>query len=124
MSATGPTLRPHRVTQPPIDEPDFLDDATVEWAREHREVLERVVDHLLATGDWPIAEDLTRQFVREGQPIPIRSVLFSMPKALGFLEDRLALERSSRQRHRAAEFRAGAQVRLGWAMRSADCCFH
>jgi hypothetical protein len=72
--------------RPPIQEPDFLPPDLVQWAREHREILERIVERLLATGTWPSPEVLTRQFVREENPVPVRSLMFSMPRQLGFVE--------------------------------------
>jgi TIR domain len=72
--------------RPEIDDPDFLPPEVVEWAREHREVLERIVEQLLSTGAWPSPKDLTRQFVREDRPIAVGSLLLEMPRPLGFVE--------------------------------------
>jgi TIR domain-containing protein len=56
----------------------------LEWADAHQELLERVVSVLTATGTWPLLADLTRDFVRLGNPIPVEAVIFDMPQPLRF----------------------------------------
>lgn len=71
---------------PEIDYPDYLPENACLWAREHRELLELVVEELLKTGTWPPLKDLTRRLAREGQPAALRSIFWEMPKPLGFVE--------------------------------------
>jgi hypothetical protein len=56
----------------------------VEWADEHRELLERVVSVLARTGAWPLLTDLTRDFVRLGKPMPVEAIFHGMPQPLWF----------------------------------------
>lgn len=56
----------------------------IEWADEHREVVDRVVWVLADTGTWPLLADLTRDFVRLGSPTPVEAVFFDMPQPLRF----------------------------------------
>lgn len=42
----------------------------VEWADEHRELLDRVVWVLARNGTWPLLTDLTRDFLRLGKATP------------------------------------------------------
>ncbi len=72
--------------RPSIQEPDFLPADVLQWAREHREILERVVEELLAAGEWPSPTVLTRKLVREDNPVAVGSLMFSMPRQLGFTE--------------------------------------
>jgi hypothetical protein len=57
-------------------------------------LLELIVEELLRTGSWPSVKALTRRMAREGRPIALSSVLWTMPKPLGFVEtypDRVVL---------------------------------
>jgi hypothetical protein len=74
------------IVLPEIDYPDYLPENACLWAREHRELLELVVEELLKTGTWPPLKDLTRRLAREGQPAALRSIFWEMPKPLGFVE--------------------------------------
>lgn len=56
----------------------------IRWADEHREVLDTVVLTLTRTGNWPLLTDLTRDFVRIGNPTPVESIFFHMPQPLRF----------------------------------------
>jgi hypothetical protein len=56
----------------------------VEWADEHREVLDRVVGVLARNGTWPLLSDLTRDFVRLGTPTPVEAIFFDTPQPLRF----------------------------------------
>lgn len=72
---------------PEIDYPDYLPEGSQRWAREHRDLLERIVEELLSTGIWPPLNDLTRQLAREGRPAALRSIFWGMPKPLGFINN-------------------------------------
>lgn len=56
----------------------------VEWADEHRELMEMVVGLLARTGNWPLLTDLTRDFVRIGKPTRVEAIFFDMPQPLRF----------------------------------------
>jgi hypothetical protein len=56
----------------------------VDWADEHRELLDRVVWVLARNGTWPLLTDLTRDFVRLGKPTPVEAIFFDMPQPLQF----------------------------------------
>jgi hypothetical protein len=71
---------------PEVSPPDYLPDEAIAWAREHRALLELVVEELLATGSWPELNATTRKLAREGKPIPLERVLNEMPRPLGFLD--------------------------------------
>jgi hypothetical protein len=64
--------------------PEFMPAQFVEWADEHREVLDRVVGILTTTGTWPLLTDLTRDFVRLGTPTAVEAIFFDMPQPLRF----------------------------------------
>jgi hypothetical protein len=70
---------------PEIDYPDYLPEDARVWARDHRELLELVVEELLRTGTWQPLTDLTRKLAREGRPASLRSIFWEMPKPLGFI---------------------------------------
>jgi hypothetical protein len=56
----------------------------VQWAEEHREVLDRVVGVLTRNGNWPLLTDLTRDFVRLGTPTTVEAIFFDLPQPLRF----------------------------------------
>jgi hypothetical protein len=64
--------------------PEFMPAQFVEWADEHRELLDRVVWVLARNGIWPLLTDLTRDFVRLGKPTPVEAIFFDMPQPLRF----------------------------------------
>ena len=66
------------------DTPDFMPQPFIEWADDHRELLDRVVWTLARDGAWPLLTDLTRDFVRLGKPIPVEAIVFDMPQPLRF----------------------------------------
>lgn len=68
------------------DRPDYLPVEVLDWADEHHDLLELVVQRLLASGEWPLVGDLTRSLAREGRPSPLSMLLHGMPKPLGFVE--------------------------------------
>lgn len=70
---------------PEIDYPDYLPEAARIWAREHRALLEVIVEELLKTGTWQPLKELTRKLAREGRPTPLRPIFWEMPKPLGFI---------------------------------------
>ncbi len=79
---------------PDFPDPDHLPDEARAWAREHRELLEMIVEELLQTGTWPSVKALTRKLARGNQPIALSRVLGTMPKPLGFVDhypDRVVL---------------------------------
>jgi hypothetical protein len=74
--------------------PDYLPAEVARWADEHREVLERIVGELLASGRWPSIKKLTRQLAQEQRPVALNDLLWHMPRPLGFVEthpDRVVL---------------------------------
>jgi serine/threonine-protein kinase len=74
--------------------PDYVPEHMLTWAANQRELLERVVVELLTTGSWPVLSDLTRILAGEGQPLPLRSIFWEIPKPLGWIEhnpDRIRL---------------------------------
>lgn len=73
--------------RPDIDYPDYLPEDVRTWAREHRELLELVVEELLRTGTWTPLKDLTRKLAREGHPAALRPIFWEMPKPLGFINN-------------------------------------
>ncbi len=70
---------------PEIDYPDYLPENACLWAREHRDLLELIVEELLRTGTWSPLKDLTRKLAREGRPAALRSIFWEMPTPLGFI---------------------------------------
>jgi hypothetical protein len=66
--------------------PDYLPVEVLDWAGEHHDVLELVVQRLLMSGEWPQVGELTRSLARDGRPSPLSMVLHGMPKPLGFVE--------------------------------------
>jgi hypothetical protein len=74
------------VSEPELSDPDFLLPDLTAWARDHRSILERIVDKLLLTGAWPSPTGLTRELSRQGQPVAVRSLMFGTPRPLGFVE--------------------------------------
>jgi hypothetical protein len=56
----------------------------VDWADQHRDLLERVVSGLARNGTWPLLTDLTRESVRLGTPSPVEAIFFDMPQPLRF----------------------------------------
>lgn len=66
---------------------DFLPPEVLAWADNHRELLEVVVEDILRGGEWPTASKLSRQFAREGRAVPVTTILSSMPRAIGFVEN-------------------------------------
>lgn len=70
----------------PIPLPDFLPQDAGIWASENRDLLERIVDALVESGEWPSLKKLTRQLAREHQPVALDAVIGQMPKPLGFLD--------------------------------------
>ncbi|HEU5105493.1 MAG TPA: toll/interleukin-1 receptor domain-containing protein [Solirubrobacterales bacterium] len=71
---------------PEVSAPDYLPEQAVAWARVNQDLLERLVDELLATGSWPALKAMTRKLAREGKPIALERVLNDMPRPLGFLD--------------------------------------
>jgi len=71
---------------PEIDYPDYLPENARAWAREHRELLEVIVEDLLKTGTWPTLKALTRRLAQERRPALLQSIFWQMPKPLGFME--------------------------------------
>lgn len=79
---------------PDVPDPDYLPKDARVWAREHRELLEMIVEELLQTGAWPSVKALTRKLARGNQPVALSRVLGRMPKPLGFADhypDRVVL---------------------------------
>ena len=70
--------------QPP--RPEYLPAEVLDWADEHHDLLELVVQRLLESGEWPLVGELTRSLAREGRPSPLSELLQGMPKPLGFVE--------------------------------------
>jgi hypothetical protein len=68
------------------ERPDYLPVEVLDWADEHHDLLELVVQRLLASGEWPLVGDLTRSLAREGRPSPLSMLLHGMPKPLGFVD--------------------------------------
>jgi hypothetical protein len=66
--------------------PDYLPVEVLDWADEHHDLLELVVQRLLASGEWPVVGELTRSLARDGKPSPLSMLLHGMPKPLGFVE--------------------------------------
>ncbi len=84
----------NRSVRPEPPEPEYLPEQARAWAREHRELLELIVDELLQTGAWPSVKTLTRKLARANQPVALSALLATMPKPLGFVEhypDRVVL---------------------------------
>lgn len=80
--------------RPDFPEPGYLPEDARAWAREHRELLEVIVEELLHMGAWPSVKALTRKSARGNQPIALSCVLGTMPKPLGFVDhypDRVVL---------------------------------
>lgn len=80
--------------RPEPPEPEYLPEPAQAWGREHRELLELIVDELLQTGAWPSVKALTRKLARANQPVALSALLATMPKPLGFVEhypDRVVL---------------------------------
>jgi hypothetical protein len=69
-----------------IDYPAYLPEPSRAWALEHRALMERVAEELVGTGAWPPIGELTRELARERRPLPVRSIVWNMPKPLGFVE--------------------------------------
>jgi hypothetical protein len=70
-----------------IEEPDYLPEAVLAWARERQEILDLIVGEFLETGAWPTTTGLTRSLARSGQAVPLSSILREMPRQLGFVEN-------------------------------------
>lgn len=71
---------------PEVSTPDYLPEQVVVWAEDNRDLLEFLVEELLATGSWPALKGTTRKLAREGKPILLERVLGDMPRPLGFLD--------------------------------------
>ena len=74
------------MTEPGASDPDFLLPELLAWARDHRAILERIVEELLLVGAWPSPTALTRELSRHGQPVAVRSLMFGTPRPFGFVE--------------------------------------
>jgi hypothetical protein len=70
-----------------IEGPGFLPTAVRRWAEQYEETLELVAEGLIRTGEWPSARGLTRRLAREGRAVPVMTILRSMPRELGFVEN-------------------------------------
>ncbi len=67
-------------------EASFLPADAAAWADEHAAILDLIAASLIGSGEWPEVASLTRELVRRGQPVPLSSLLESLPTALGFQE--------------------------------------
>jgi hypothetical protein len=70
-----------------FDEPDYLPESILAWARERQETLDLVASEFLKTGAWPTTTGLTRSLARNGRAVPLSSILQDMPRPLGFVEN-------------------------------------